>query len=310
MLLKASAPGSMMLLGEYAVLQGKQALVCAVDQRITVTIVPRQDNKIKINSSLGSYESELNSLEIIAPFEFVLTTLKKISNQLTQGCELTITSDFSHKVGLGSSAAVTVATLAALKTLLSQNINHQELLTEARAIIREVQGLGSGADVAASVFGGMVAYKMQPLQVEKISHTHPITAVYSGYKTPTVKAVRQVEENFLPQPARYQEICDAIDNCALAGIRAARAENWQDLGDIMNVQQTLMHSLGVNTPDLNNILLTLQQHKNILGAKISGSGLGDCIIALGKANDLNWENKTIETLPISMSSQGVICEKN
>jgi mevalonate kinase len=310
MLVKASAPGSMMLLGEYAVLQGKQALVCAVDRRITVRLLPREDKKIKINSILGDYESEIATLKISAPFEFILTTLKKFTELMSLGCELTISSDFSHKIGLGSSAAVTVATLAALKTWLDQAVDSQELLSEARAIIREVQGLGSGADVAASVYGGMVAYKMQPMQAEKISQVHPITAVYSGYKTPTVKAVQQVEKFFSPQPHLYQEICEAIDNCAVQGIRAARAENWQGLGDTMNAQQILMHSLGVNTPDLNAIVLALRRHKNILGAKISGSGLGDCIIALGNAGDLNWGNNAIETLPVSMSLQGVVYEKN
>ena len=37
MLFKASAPGSLMLLGEYAVLQGKSALVCAIDKRMMVS---------------------------------------------------------------------------------------------------------------------------------------------------------------------------------------------------------------------------------------------------------------------------------
>ncbi len=310
MLVKASAPGSMMLLGEYAVLQGKQALVCAVDQRITVRLLPRDDKKIKISSMLGDYESEIATLKIAAPFEFILTTLKKFTELMPHGCDLTITSDFSHKIGLGSSAAVTVATLAAIKTWLDQAVDAKTLLNDARAIVREVQGLGSGADVAASVYGGMVAYKMQPMLAEKILPTHSITAVYSGYKTPTVTAVRQVEKFFSPQPHLYQDICAAIDNCAVQGIRAARAENWQGLGDTMNAQQILMQSLGVNTPDLNAIVLALRRHKNVLGAKISGSGLGDCIIALGNAGDLNWGNNDIKTLPVSMSSQGVVCEKN
>jgi mevalonate kinase len=310
MLVKASAPGSMMLLGEYAVLHGKQALVCAVDQRITVSLIPRTDQKIKINSSLGDYESDLAALNSAAPFEFILTAIKKLAPQMSQGCDITIVSDFSHRVGLGSSAAVTVATLAALKKWLNDTIDAQELLSEARAVIRSVQGLGSGADVAASVLGGMVAYKMQPLWVEKIPQLHAITAIYSGYKTPTVDAVKQVEKNFSTQPKVYEDICTAIDNCALQGVEAARAANWRGLGESMNIQQTYMHSLGVNTPDLNKIVMALRKHKNILGAKISGSGLGDCIIALGNAADLNWADTEIKNLPISMTLQGVVCEKS
>src|SRR5438045_3958935 len=75
MLLRASAPGSLMLLGEYAVLHGQHALVCAIDKRMTVTLSPRDDKKILIESALGHYETTLSDLKLVSPFRFVLATL-------------------------------------------------------------------------------------------------------------------------------------------------------------------------------------------------------------------------------------------
>ena len=57
MQLKASAPGSLMLMGEHAVLHGKKALVCAIDQRISVSLTPREDARISIVSALGEYSA-------------------------------------------------------------------------------------------------------------------------------------------------------------------------------------------------------------------------------------------------------------
>ena len=50
-----SAPGSLMLLGEHAVLEGSRALVCAINRRITVELRVRSDRVVKIVSELGDY---------------------------------------------------------------------------------------------------------------------------------------------------------------------------------------------------------------------------------------------------------------
>jgi mevalonate kinase len=306
---KASAPGSLMLLGEYAVLHGKHALVCAVDKRMTVILESRSDNNILISSALGNFRTDLSQIVVAEPFQFVLTILKKFQKKLPGGCHLIIESEFSDQIGFASSAAVTVATLAVLTAWLNQPLSPLDMVREARKIIRQVQGLGSGADVAACVLGGMVAYKMQPLSAEKLPHHHALTAVYSGYKTPTVEAVKKVKALFLAHPLVYRQLFQAIDACVLQGIQCVRDQNWQGLGTIMNMQQGLMESLGVNTPLLSELIMQLRNDAATFGAKISGSGLGDCVVGLGKAATLSFANEKIKQIPVTIASQGVICEK-
>jgi mevalonate kinase len=299
-----------MLLGEYAVLHGKHALVCAVDKRMTVTLTPRTDTKITLSSvALGHHVTDVAHLEVVPPFLFVLSTLKKFQRLLPSGCDISITSEFCHQIGFGSSAAVTVATLAAITTWLNQSLSEQDMVKEARHIIRDVQGLGSGADAAACVLGGIVAYKMQPLLAEKLPHQHALTAVYAGYKTPTVEAVKQVNVLVEQHPKVYQHLFHAIDACVVEGIQAVRDQNWAVLGNIMNIQQGLMESLGVNTPLLSELIQQLRAEKTTLGAKISGSGLGDCVVGLGDVAPLTFASDKIRQIPITISTQGVRCEK-
>lgn len=294
---KARAPGSMMLLGEYGVLQGKFALVCAIERFMTVTLIPRHDQTISIRSSLGDYQVELPQLEIVKPFQFVLSVLKKFKNKLSHGCNIIIETEFSDQMGFASSAAVTVATLMTISAWLEIPYSSDELIKLARDVIRNVQGLGSGADVAACVLGGMVAYRAKPYFVEKYNDLPDITAVYSGHKTPTADVVKLVEKKFSFFPELFQQICNCIDHCARRGIQAVKEKNWPLLGHVMTVQQGLMDALGVNTPILNNIIHELRALPEVLGAKISGSGLGDCVIALGKKSD------------IKITLQGAYCEK-
>jgi mevalonate kinase len=310
MLFKASAPGSMMLLGEYAVLHGKHALVCAIDRRITVTLSPRTDNEVVINSDLGKLAVALDVLAKVPPFQFVTGTLIKYSDAMPSGCDIKINAEFSTQVGLGSSAAVTTALLAVLNEWLGLALTPAQMVQQVRNIIIDVQGVGSGADAAASVMGGIVAYKnTSECYAEKLPISCELTAAYAGYKTPTAIAIQQVSAYFADQPQVFQKICQAIDECAVQGIAAARNTDWQALGNIMNTQQGLMDSLNVNTPELQEAIIQLRAHPAILGAKISGSGLGDCVIGLGLATGVLFNDEKIKLIPIPMATQGVMSEK-
>jgi mevalonate kinase len=320
---KATAPGSLMLLGEYAVLEGGYALVAAVNRCMSVVLKPREDTLITIKSDLGYYECDRANIEVNAPFQFVLSILKKYKKSLPSGCDLSIESEFSDQIGLASSAAVTVATLTALHAWLNDWITNEELIYEAREIVREVQGVGSGADVVACVLGGVVGYCAEPFEVEEFSYTHPLTVVYSGRKTKTKDAIHFVEDRFSTDPDLYEQIKEAINECAQAGMQAVRNNNHAELGMAMNDQQELMEELGVNTPMLKEIIDNLKEDPAILGAKISGSGLGDCVVGLGVTSISSFTNAYLDEkrmgddneihsykLPdLQIASRGVRCEE-
>lgn len=291
-----------MLLGEHAVLHGKYALVCAVHRRMEVTLRPRRDRTIRLLSNLGHCTMDLDHLTTRKEFRFVTAVIRLYHRRLPSGFDLRIRSGFSHKVGLGSSAAVTVATAAVLRAWLGNKTPDLSLLRDAVRVIRAVQGLGSGADAAASVFGGIVLYRAKPLDARRLKKRHPITVLYSGSKKPTAEVVRLVERRRRKQPALFKKIYGLMNLSSLQAARAIQRDDWRRVGEIMNINQTLMEGIGVSNRLLSGMARGLCADPRILGAKISGSGLGDCVIGLGRAARRRWPQ---EELPVKMSPDGV-----
>lgn len=280
---KATSPGSIMLMGEHAVVYGHPALACAIDRFITVTLRPRTDKRIHITSeNFPAYQTDIAHLNISTPYQFVLTAIFAVQTQLTQGFDLVITSNMSHQQGLGSSAAVTVATVKVLAEFLQQPLTQTELLLQARAVVRKVQGLGSGTDVAASVYGGIVFYKPEPLEVTKLDIKLPLSLVYCGMKTPTANVIAKVRDRYELCPQLISAIFIQIGHCVMQAYQALIQQDFVKLGMIMNIHQGLQVSLGVSNRLLEELLEDLRRHPKILGAKISGSGLGDCVLGLGE----------------------------
>lgn len=305
---RASAPGSIMLFGEHAVLYGKSAIACAVNQRITVTLTMREDDHIVLDSStLGLYETTLNALTVEPPFHFVLAVIQRYREQLIQGIDVKIEADFSHQLGLGSSAAVTVALLAVLRRALSLSTESTVLLTEAKAVIVSLQRQGSGMDALASILGGVVYSNNALSIIEPLSITFPLTLIYSGSKMPTAQVIARVSESYQHYSQLFDTIFNVMDQCTLLAKAALLAMQWGRVGELMNIHQGFQESLGVNNQCLSEIIYQLRSCQSILGAKISGSGLGDCVIGFG---NLSESEKNLMTqrhcIPVAISEQGLL----
>lgn len=277
---KASAPGSLMLFGEHAVLQGEWALVAAIDARAVVTITPTDNQELSITSALlGDYRVSILDLAIKPPFQFVIASVRQFAPLLNSGLHIEIGSTVTTNTGLGSSSAVTIATLHALAQWLHPDIIPTELLELGLKVVTEVQTIGSGADLSAAIMGGVVAYRMLTREMQPISHAPLIQPIYVGYKTKTADVVKYVQARARNYPSVYQHLYPAIGQCAQQAIVACQHQNWQALGELANMQQGLMEALGVNDANLSALLWQVRALKGVVGAKISGSGLGDCIIA-------------------------------
>jgi mevalonate kinase len=278
-----SAPGSLMLLGEHAVLHGHRALVCAINRRIRVVLLPTAEHCVAIASALGDYQSPLDDLVDHPELRFVLQAIRQHLDDIPSGFKLTIDSDFSADIGFGSSAAVTVALHAALMSWLHGEFpDRKELFTCSLETIHAVQGRGSGADIAASVFGGIVGYTTHQ-DFDPVALSIPLTAVYCGYKTPTPEVIQRVEEWRAGDKAKYARIYAEVDSSVGEAMACLRKRDLPGFGAILNSNQQLMEEIGVNTPELHEIVSALQASPDVFGAKISGSGMGDCAVGIGYA---------------------------
>ena len=308
--LKVSAPGSLMLTGEHAVLRGYPALVAAVNLRLCVEILPHDKNEILIESDkFGILTTPLENLNLAAmasPFHFMGQVLSKFTPYLKNGLRINITSEFSPTLGLGSSAALTVSLFYALSLWFNIHINKKNLALRVIDIIRSSQnGLGSGADVIASVYGGVVYFITKPFQMECLTPLPPLVTVYSGSKTATPIVIDLVNQNEKNNPAQFHAIFKQIGDYSIQAREAIIQQDWPHLGALFSAHALLQEALGVSTSKLDEIQQRLVKQPSIYGAKISGSGLGDCVIAVGELP----ENSDIDVVPVSLSNQGVQHER-
>ena len=172
-------PGKLFIAGEYAVLEPDQpAIVIAVNRFISIEIERSSKNQLslpQLGLDLVTWERKEGYLhfsindhrlrfvqQAITVAEQYLHEKGIVSHpyKLTVICELDDPS--GKKYGLGSSAAIVVGVVSAILTLnKSEKINHtEEILFKLSAIAHfQTQGSGSGADIAASIYGGWICYR-------------------------------------------------------------------------------------------------------------------------------------------------------
>lgn len=284
-------------MGEHAVLARKTALVCALNKRIKVTLTPDLSQQINIkDQKLGNLNIDLHELQILHPFTFVTSAILLFKSQIKTGFTLEINAEFSNVMGLGSSAAVTVATIAVLAEWLNgKPLSAKKLFKLAKKSVIQVQGIGSGADIAASIYGGVLAFKTLPLKLIPLPVIPHLTAVFCGYKKPTKDVVALVNAAKQQHPKIYASIFHAMQVCVEQAMCAIKAGNWHELGQLFTKHHGLQHALGVSDQSLDQIVRQLCAQSQIFGAKISGAGLGDCVIGLGTLQD--------KVFPIDMPQQ-------
>ncbi|MEM1388831.1 MAG: mevalonate kinase [Pseudomonadota bacterium] len=282
MTLRASAPGSIMVTGEHAVVYGGPAIVCAIEQRVSVTLSARADSLVEIRSAIADpVLTAWSDLRAEGPMRFVAACLLRFRDRL-DGISVAIHSEIDPTLGLGSSAAVTVAMLGGLAALTGQRSAHADALE----IVRAVQGRGSGADLAASRSGGAVAYQLNTggadAAIEALPELPPLSLRYAGYKTPTATVLAKVADAWQGRGAELDTLYTRMGDQAHAAITALRAGDLSGLATALDTYQKRMVTLGVSDPVLDAMVREAADTPGVLAAKISGSGLGDCVLAVGR----------------------------
>lgn len=149
---KSSAPGKLVLSGEYAVLNGAPAVSMAVSRRAIVTL--READQLLLQSVGLAANSDSSLFECVC---------KVLGTGDWRGAATLDTSAFAdsvsgNKLGIGSSAALTVSLVRALA---AEDLSELELFRCSQEAHHAFQnGVGSGVDIATSIVGGLIEYRM------------------------------------------------------------------------------------------------------------------------------------------------------
>jgi len=227
--ISSSAPGKLFLLGEYAVLGGAPALLTAVDRDVHVTVADSTTGRWQVdaadlgirNLALGR-NGELTGVPdplvrsrlrvVDAVREAVLALAAPSERPLAISIDSGAFSRGGHKLGLGSSAAVAAALTAALGAALGLTLDRAALFALADRAHRSAQGgVGSGGDVAASVYGGFIGYRRG---AEPVPLAWPdeltIMAVVTGEGSVTTQLVARVADYAAHSPSRHRADIDRL----------------------------------------------------------------------------------------------------
>jgi mevalonate kinase len=249
-----SAPGKVFLFGEHAVVYGKPGIAMAIKPRVFVTV--RQSKRAQ----------RAKSPYIDGCFE-----------ALGVAGSVYINSQIPSSSGLGSSAAVTVATLSAINDEFGLGKTREELANIAFGIEKTVQkGRASPTDTTVSSYGGIVLISGGARRRLPPTNLHLVIGD-SLVSHSTSKMVEQVGEMKKKHPEIVDPVLDAIEGVSMSAIH--QLNNPKELGRFMNMNHALLEVLGVGHPQLAKMVLA-SRSAGAFGAKITGAGGGGCMVAL------------------------------
>jgi mevalonate kinase len=273
----ASAPGKVILMGEHAVVFGRPAIALAIDLRLRCSIRPSRVptlNGQPMDDNAGPYIAAL------------------LRDNWSEGpLAIDIASDLPSGSGLGSSAAVTVATLGAISAHKG-SIVQEDVARRAFDVESVVQGMASPIDTSISSHGGgiFISSQREDRLLWEISRdtrrwfihdceVPEITLVvgFTGKKAPTGPLVAKVRR-YADRSGFAREIIDEIGALTLEGRDRMRAGDVEALGRLLTKNHNLLTILGVSTPALQKLVDAAMPFS--YGAKLTGAGGGGSMIAL------------------------------
>ncbi|NHJ40854.1 MAG: mevalonate kinase [Asgard group archaeon] len=290
-----SAPGKLILFGEHASSRDRPAIVFAINKRLEaiLTLNHEKTNNILLSSKELNIENAIypdNRLDLLTK---TIETFLKETDCMQENFSISIKSNIMS--GFGSSAAVITATLGVLNKYYQTKLTQFEMLKIGIKANYAVKGFGSGLDIGASIFGGVIKYhqgkKPIVLPYRKLNFVVGNTGIKAASE-PIVKAVRLFESKY---PLEAFEVFNEMERIVHQAENFIKKSRINNLGILMDKNQDLLRKLNVSSPILEEMIKAAKEN-GALGAKLSGAGIGDNMIALTRQIDkikvINALNKT------------------
>ncbi|MCO6040331.1 mevalonate kinase [Thermococcus alcaliphilus] len=326
----ASAPAKIILFGEHSVVYGKPAIAAAIDLRTYVKAEFNENGRIRIEAkdirtpglTVSFTEDQIYFETDYGKAAEVLSYVREAINLVMEeagkqkGITVSITSQIPVGAGLGSSAAVAVATIGAVSKLLGLELSKEEIAKLGHKVELLVQGASSGIDPTVSAVGGFLYYQKGSFESLPVVEL-PIVVGYTGSSGSTKELVAKVRKNYEEMPEIIEPILNSMGKLVEKAREVILAEydkeiKFQLLGRLMNINHGLLDALGVSTKSLSDLVYASRE-AGALGAKITGAGGGGCMYALapGKQSEVATAIKIAGGVPMitKISREGLRIEE-
>lgn len=329
----ASAPGKVVISGEYAVLEGSPAICMAIDRRaraeVSITTAGFQTVRTSgyVNGAWRFRVGGDGNVEWIGgePPDGSLDLLLEIwaSMGIKGSFDIRLdTAEFfdpltGSKFGLGSSAALTVALFTAFSNV-TKRAGSDEM--NAAEVHRRLQhGRGSGVDIAASLAGGVIEYRMTDAAVcRQLAWPRELeyAILWSGQPASTSEKLQKFDqtrrsEGSLPSISGLCEAAESIAGCWSAGNTVDLLDSFHRYIEIL-MQFDVDHGLGIFDAGHKELAEAAANRKLVY--KPCGAGGGDTGMVFATDSEAVAEfanfagERGYRLLDVSLEASGVILE--
>ena len=298
----ASAPAKIILFGEHSVVYGKPAIAAAIDLRTYVWAEFNDRGAIKIEAkdirvpglTVSFSEDEIyfesdygKAAEVLSYVRQAIELVRDEAGKNGRGITVSITSQIPVGAGLGSSAAVAVATIGAVSRLLGLELTNEEIGKLGHRVELLVQGASSGIDPTVSAIGGFIHYEKGSFEELPFMEL-PIVVGYTGSSGSTKELVSMVKRTKEEMPEIIEPILVSMGRIVEKAREVISSDlddeiRFSQLGRLMNINHGLLDALGVSTKKLSELVYAARV-AGAIGAKITGAGGGGCMYALAPEN--------------------------
>ena len=270
------AHSKIILIGEHAVVYGYPAIsLPLLEVEVTCKVVPAE-------SPWRLYEEDTLSMAVYASLEYL---------DIKESCiRCEIDSAIPEKRGMGSSAAISIAAIRAVFDYYQAELPHDvlEILVNRAEMIAHMNPSGLDAKTCLSDQPIRFIKNVGFTELEMDLSTYLViadTGVY-GHTREAIQVVQSKGKDALPFLHALGELTQQAED-------AIRQKDAEELGQILSQAHLHLKEIGVSSPEADSLVETALSH-GALGAKMSGGGLGGCIIAL--ATNLTHAQELAERL--------------
>ena len=256
------AHSKIILIGEHAVVYGYPAIsLPLLEVEVTCKVVPAE-------SPWRLYEEDTLSMAVYASLEYL---------DIKESCiRCEIDSAIPEKRGMGSSAAISIAAIRAVFDYYQAELPHDvlEILVNRAEMIAHMNPSGLDAKTCLSDQPIRFIKNVGFTELEMDLSAYLViadTGVY-GHTREAIQVVQSKGKDALPFLHALGELTQQAED-------AIRQKDAEELGQILSQAHLHLKEIGVSSPEADSLVETALSH-GALGAKMSGGGLGGCIIAL------------------------------
>ena len=279
--------GKTILFGEMFAIFGVPVIASALSMTAEAEVVQTASGGWEIKDErreAKGYKEEKKGMQI--------ESLERIFKHLRfrpEHLRILLGGDLPAMSGIGATGASSVAIVRALSEEFHHRLTDDEI--NAAAYQAEIAYHGpttSGVDNMVSTYGGIICLtRGEPNVVRKMRLKEPVEVVIgdTGIIANTKSLLAALGERKKSSPDRYRRLLSGAQQIAEEATVSIEAGDLEEIGRLMDRNQSLLREAEVSCPEL-DLLIDLCRGAGALGAKLTGSGGGGCMLALTPGKDL------------------------